>query len=164
LAVPDQVSAPENVAVTAVLALSAIEHDPVPPHAPDQPVNVDPLSGMAVNITTVPLRKLAEQFVPQLIPLGEETTVPVPEPVFATVSVGDEGGGGGGGGDWIVRFTATVALLFDAVASATVIVPGYVPAVKPAGFTVTVHLTESPDPRGTIGPSSPNQVASWATE
>ena len=44
-----------NVAVTLSAALIVTEHDPVPVHAPLQPPNVEPLAGVAVNVTCVPL-------------------------------------------------------------------------------------------------------------
>ena len=51
---------------------------PVPLQAPLQPANVEPESGAAVKLTTVPLAKLAEHVVPQEIPEGVLVTVPVP--------------------------------------------------------------------------------------
>jgi hypothetical protein len=65
---------------------------PVPLQAPLQPANVEPESGTAVKLTTVPLAKLAEHVVPQEIPGGELATVPVPVPLFVTVRVKDVGG------------------------------------------------------------------------
>jgi hypothetical protein len=50
-------------------------------------MNVDPPAAAAVNVTDVPLAKLALQVLPQLIPPGELVTVPLPVPVFDTVSV-----------------------------------------------------------------------------
>jgi hypothetical protein len=65
---------------------------PVPLHAPLQPANVEPESGAAVRFTTAPLSKFAEHVGPQEIPAGELTTVPVPVPLFVTVSAKDVGG------------------------------------------------------------------------
>jgi hypothetical protein len=65
---------------------------PVPLHAPLQPANVEPESGAAVRFTTAPLSKFAEHVGPQEIPAGELTTVPVPVPLFVTVSAKDAGG------------------------------------------------------------------------
>jgi len=44
-----------NVAVADFAALRATVHVPVPVHAPDQPVNVDPAAGVTVRVTVVPL-------------------------------------------------------------------------------------------------------------
>jgi hypothetical protein len=57
----------------------------VPVQAPLQPVKVDPVAGVAVRVTLVPLLKDALQVLPQLIPDGAEVTVPVPVPALATV-------------------------------------------------------------------------------
>jgi hypothetical protein len=62
------------------------EQVPVPLHAPDQPMNVDVPPGAAVSVTTVPLAKLKEHVGPQLIPEGDEVTVPPPVPVLATLN------------------------------------------------------------------------------
>jgi hypothetical protein len=43
-----------KVAVTAASCVSVTEHAPVPEHAPDQPVNVDPGPGEAVSVTVEP--------------------------------------------------------------------------------------------------------------
>ena len=57
----------------------------VPVQAPDQLVNVEPAAGAAVNVTDVPLLKLAEHVLPQLIPAGLLVTVPVPVPARVRV-------------------------------------------------------------------------------
>jgi hypothetical protein len=45
----------EKVAVTVVAAFTVTTQLPVPVHpAPDQPVNVEPIAGEAVNVTVVP--------------------------------------------------------------------------------------------------------------
>jgi hypothetical protein len=58
----------------------------VPLHAPDQLANVDPVLGVAVSVTGVPMVKLALHVVPQLIPEGLLVMVPVPVPASCTVS------------------------------------------------------------------------------
>ena len=58
----------------------------LPVQAPDQPIKVEPDSGAAVNVTLLLTAKLAEQLDPQLMPVGELVTVPVPVPVLLTVS------------------------------------------------------------------------------
>ena len=75
-----------NVAVTDVSAVRVRLHVPVPVQAPDQPVNVEPVLGVAVSATAVPLAKLALQVAPQLMPDGLLVTVPVPVPLPCTVS------------------------------------------------------------------------------
>jgi hypothetical protein len=47
---------------------------------PDQPPNVEPVLGVAVSVTAVPLAKFAEHVVPQVMPVGELLTDPVPVP------------------------------------------------------------------------------------
>jgi hypothetical protein len=75
-----------NVAVTEALAVGVTEHIPVPLQAPDQPVNMEPVLGVAVSVMGVPLAKLALHVVPQSIPAGSLVTVPVPAPASCTVS------------------------------------------------------------------------------
>jgi hypothetical protein len=58
---------------------------PVPTHAPDQLVKIEVASAMAVRLITEPAVNCAEQVTPQLIPAGEETTVPFPEADLLTV-------------------------------------------------------------------------------
>src|SRR5437016_1732301 len=77
-----------NVVVTVVAAESVTVQAPVPEQPPPlQPVKVEPAAGVAVNVTAVPLAKLAEQVAPQLIPTGELVTVPLPVPAGVTVRV-----------------------------------------------------------------------------
>ena len=75
-----------NVAATDELAVRFTVHVPVPLQAPDHPANVELASAAAVNVTCVPLAKLALHVVPQLMPAGLLVTVPVPVPESATVS------------------------------------------------------------------------------
>ena len=73
--------------MTEPAAVIVIVHVPVPVHAPPQPVNVEPATGVAVKFTTVPLLNDAEQLVPQLMPAGALVMVPAPVPARLTVSV-----------------------------------------------------------------------------
>ena len=75
-----------KVAVTARAAVIDTVQAPVPVHAPLQPANVEPLAAAAVSVTEVPLAKFALQVAPQLMPAGDEVTVPVPVPAFVTLS------------------------------------------------------------------------------
>jgi len=60
-------------------------HDPIPEQAPLHPVKTESAAGVAVRVVEIPLVKLAEQVLPQLIPEGELVTVPLPLPDLATV-------------------------------------------------------------------------------
>lgn len=73
-----------NVAVTFLACDMVTAHVPVPEHAPDQPANVEPAAGVAVRVTTVPHVNDAEHVAPQLMPEGDDVTVPEPLPDFAT--------------------------------------------------------------------------------
>ncbi|MBA2337571.1 MAG: hypothetical protein H0V96_07420 [Acidimicrobiia bacterium] len=76
-----------KVAVTDRATVIDTTHEPVPVHAPDHPVNVDPRAARAVNVTDVPEVYDSVQSVPQLIPAGELVTAPDPVPILVTVSV-----------------------------------------------------------------------------
>src|SRR5512135_836215 len=77
-----------NVAVTVVAASSGTVHGAVPEQPPpDQPVNVEPVLGVAVRITLAPTANCAVQAVPQSIPGRLEATLPAPFPASVTVNV-----------------------------------------------------------------------------
>jgi hypothetical protein len=63
-----------------------VTHAPVPEQAPLHPANVEPLAGVAVSVTLVPLEKLAVHAVPHVMPEGLEVTVPLPVPARVTSS------------------------------------------------------------------------------
>lgn len=79
----------ENVAVTMVATPTVWTMQvPVPEQPPPlQPLNVEPVAGMAVKVTALPLANAAEHVAPQEIPAGLLVTLPVPAPVGLTVSV-----------------------------------------------------------------------------
>jgi hypothetical protein len=79
------------VAVTVLVAFRVTVQVPVPVQPPPlQPAKVEPFAGVAVRVTVVPLAKVAEQRMPQmisddaLISLGALTTVPLPGPILTT--------------------------------------------------------------------------------
>lgn len=77
-----------KVAVTAVSTDIDTEQVPVPLHPPPvQPVNLEPVAAVAVRTTVSVELYVAEQAVPQLIPVGFDVTVPVPDPEWVTMSV-----------------------------------------------------------------------------
>ena len=65
-------------------------HVPVLVQPPLQPVNVEPVAGVAVSVTAVPLVKPCEQVLPQEIPAGELVMLPLPAPDVVTVSANDD--------------------------------------------------------------------------
>ena len=74
-----------KLAVTDLLAsITKLQAD-VPLHAPLQPAKVEPVVGVAVKLTLVPVVKVAEQADPQLMELP--LTVPDPAPDLETVKV-----------------------------------------------------------------------------
>ena len=73
----DAGAATANVAVT-LLAASIVTVQVVPMQAPLQPVKVEPVAGVAVNVTVVLVAKAALQAVPQSIPAGLEVMFPPP--------------------------------------------------------------------------------------
>jgi hypothetical protein len=75
-----------KVAVIRVLVVRFSVHVGVPVHAPDHPANMEPVPGVAVSVTGVPLAKVAIHAVPQLMPDGLLVTVPVPVPLLCSVS------------------------------------------------------------------------------
>lgn len=77
-----------KLAVTAVAAVIVTEQVPTPEHPPPlQPANTDAADvGEAVSVTTAFCRNVVEHVAPQLMPAGELVTVPLPAPVFETVS------------------------------------------------------------------------------
>lgn len=74
-----------NVAVTEVLAVMVMLHEPVPLQAPLQPPKVEVELGDWVRVTAVPDVKDAVQVEPQLMPVGPLVIVPPPEPELCTV-------------------------------------------------------------------------------
>jgi hypothetical protein len=77
-----------KVAVTLLAAVIDTVQGAVPGQPLiDHPVNVEPLLGAAVSVTSRPSSKAAAHVGPQLIPAGLDVTVPAPLPSLLTVSV-----------------------------------------------------------------------------
>lgn len=78
----------ENNAVTVRLTLiDTTQVVALPVQAPVQPAKIEPAAGDAVNVTLLPSTYDSEQSAPQLMPTGDEVTVPEPAPERLTVSV-----------------------------------------------------------------------------
>lgn len=75
-----------KVAVTQRASVIETVQRPVPEHARDQPVKVDPAAALAVRVTLVPEMKVVRHVEPQLIPDGDDDTVPEPSPDLVTAS------------------------------------------------------------------------------
>lgn len=83
------VSCAVKVAVTVVAALMVTVQPPAPLQPPpDQPVKAEPVVAAAVSVIAEPEVTLVEHVAPQLIPAGDDVTVPVPVPALTTVRVG----------------------------------------------------------------------------
>src|SRR5512143_514126 len=67
-----------KVAVQVAFAFRVIE--PLVHPVPLQPAKIEPEAGVAVRVTSVPLLKVAEQVLPQLMPAGLLVTAPFPVP------------------------------------------------------------------------------------
>lgn len=80
-----ETAAVSKVAVTEAVAEAIMLQVPVPEQAPDQPVNVEPVAGVAVKVIAVPAAKLALHVDPQLMPAGALVTVPDPVPAATTL-------------------------------------------------------------------------------
>jgi hypothetical protein len=78
--VPDLVTMSGNpkIATTDFAASMFTAHGPTPLHAPDQPRNEAPATGLAVRVTVVPCPKLVAQTSPQSMAPGDDTTEPAP--------------------------------------------------------------------------------------
>ena len=76
-----------NCADTVLLVSIVTVQGPVPEQAPLQPTKVDPPAGSSVNVTVLPVGKLALHVFPQLMPVGALVTVPDPDPLFCIVRV-----------------------------------------------------------------------------
>jgi hypothetical protein len=75
------------VAPTVIAAsIDTLQPGPVPEHAPDQPANLLPGSGVAARLTSVPSTNDPTHVDPQSTPPDADTTRPAPAPERFTVS------------------------------------------------------------------------------
>jgi hypothetical protein len=86
LRLTDKIGKSLNVAVTDSLLVNVIAQVPEPVHAPDHPAKKELVMADAVNVTCVPLEKLAVHELPQLMPAGVLLTIPAPAPAALTLS------------------------------------------------------------------------------
>ena len=117
-------------AKTVVLAVRVTVQVPVPKQPPPlQPSKVEPVAGVAVRVTGVPLSKGAEQVAPHSTPRGLEVTVPLPTPSRTTERVGRFPAG--------AFTTVSVVLPLRAPEAAViVVVPAARPVAKPVASIV----------------------------
>ena len=81
------------VAATALVPAGTLQVVDVPVHAPDQPANWEFAAGAAVSVIGAVAVSDALHALPQLMPAGEDVTVPVPVPVLDTVTARTLGSG-----------------------------------------------------------------------
>ena len=116
---------------------------PVPEHPPpDQLANVAPPPAIALTVTIDVAAKGAAQVVPQLMPAGDEVTVPAPVPALFTVSVKVAGLG---------------VTLFDAAEAAPV-------ANAFAAVTLNVYAVPFESPVTMIGDDEPEALMAPGVE
>jgi hypothetical protein len=121
-----------NAAVTAWLEFIVTVHAPVPEQAPDHPLNVEPVFGVAVSATWVPVGKL-RQPEPHETPAGAAVTVPLPEPDKVMVRAGRWDG------------LPTVRLIVPVTgpkAAVIVAMPADTPVTRPEALIVAMALFE----------------------
>src|SRR2546428_11739857 len=126
-----------KVAVTVVFAVTVTAHEPVPLHPPPlQPAKTDPAAAVAVNVTAVPVLKVAEQVDPQLISPPPLVTVPDPVPDLMTVKAK------------VLRANIAVTAVLAVTGSLPAPVPRQPPPLPPATF----GFSPGGAVRGTAGP------------
>lgn len=82
-----------KVAVTDLFESIVTVQEPVPEHPPpDHPSKIESDAAVAVRVTVVPVVTDAVQVEPQLMPEGDEVTVPLPVPLLLTLRVCEAAG------------------------------------------------------------------------
>jgi hypothetical protein len=128
-----------KLAVTDMFPVNETIHGPAPKQAPLQPMNCDPLSGVAVSKTVLRAGREIEQLVPQSTPAGMLVTRPEVCPALDTDSVAF--------GAEKVNVAVTFALSFKVIVHG--VVPVQPPPLQPAkvdpasGFAVSVTVLPS---------------------
>jgi hypothetical protein len=125
-----------NAAVTIRLADIVTTQVPVPVQAPVQPLNTESGDAAAVRVTMVPNGKDMAQVAPQLMPAGDEATVPVPLPTLLTTSVKLS--------SWKSAFTVASFITVNAHAPSPAQVPPLQPPNSDPGDGVGVSVTAVP--------------------
>jgi hypothetical protein len=121
-----------KVAVTIWAAFIVTMHAPVPAHAPDQPVKVEPAVAAWVSVTTVPGAKVAVQVAPQAMPAGFDVTVPLPLPARVTTRLRSRANAA-----WIDRSSVTVVVHVPAPVQPPPVQPTKVDPTAGAAVSVT---------------------------
>ena len=126
-------------AVTVVAAVTVTVHEPVPVQPPPlQPLKIEPPAGAADSVTIAPWVMVSVQSAPQLMPAGDEVTVPAPVPVLVTVSV------------YVLAVNVAVIAAAAVTVSVQVLVPVQPPPLQPvnvepaAGAAVSVIIVPWP--------------------
>jgi hypothetical protein len=134
-----------KVAVTIVAAETVTAQVPVPMHPPpDQPVKSESLAADALSMTMTPELNIELHVAPQFTPAGDEVTVPLPVPAFATVTANE-----------LIANVAVADLAWSMVTMHVGIVPVQAPPQP-----VNELVAEAPAVRVTIAPwlNVPEQV------
>jgi hypothetical protein len=129
-----------NVALTDCAALIVTVHVAAVPLQPPpfQPANVEPLLGVAVNVTEAPELKFAEHVAPQLTPPVLLVTAPPPDPAGVTANA------------YVISVNAAVTDCAALIVTVQVIaVPVQPPPLQPANvdplFGVSAKVTAVPE-------------------
>ena len=137
-----------KLAVTAFASVIGTVQAPVPEHAPDQPVNVEPVVATGDSETIVPESKLNVHVAPHEMPAGVDVTVPAPLEAFVIVSA------------YFLRLNAAVIAAALSVVTAHGAVPEQPPFAQPAKTdstaAVAVSVTCWPGPYCSL--QSPGQL------
>ncbi len=137
-----------TVKVAVTVALADTTQAPAPAQLPPfHPVNTEPASAVAVNVTVVPPGYVPVQSPPQVIPAGFEVTAPAP--VLLTVTVKGAGAGR-------LKVAVTVAVVDTAQLPVPLQPPPLHPVNTDPALGVAVKITVVPP--GNCSLQSPPQL------